>query len=84
MWRIFERNGDWGWNVGLSKRAGNEMLGYSAGKLGIVYQEIIQDSTIDWKSDANSVLIEKSIVLSEYLDKGTTINSTSYSDLMVN
>lgn len=63
MRRIFERNSDLWWNVGSSERAENEMSEYSVGKLGIVYQEMIQDSTISWKSDANSVLVEESLFL---------------------
>lgn len=63
MRRIFERNSDLWWNVGSSERAENEMSEYSVEKLGIVYQEMIQDSTINWKSDANSVLVEESLFL---------------------
>lgn len=49
--------------MGSSERAEIEMSEYSVNKLGIVYQEMIQDSTISWKSDANSVLVEESLFL---------------------
>jgi len=49
---------------------------------GIASEEEIQDSTFRRKGDANRFWDSKGPILEDYLEKGSTINSARYSDLL--
>jgi len=51
---------------------------------GIASEEEIQDSTFRRKGDANRFWDSKGPILEDYLEKGSTINSARYSDLLAN
>ena len=81
--RIFEQNSHRRWNMGPSLWARIQKAKYGVETPRIASEEEIQDSTFCGKGE-RLFWDSKGPILEDYLEKGRTINSARYSDMLAN
>ena len=78
---FFDTNSHWGRNVGSSFCTGKQTPDHGMETSGITNEEKIQESTFCGKSDT-IFWDSQGVILEHYVERGTTVNSVRYSEML--